>query len=123
MQTQNNEFDGFIVEGFLVGGDAATVQVVMPPYLLEIDRADVRHIEERPALPLQNTDTCVAVRLRLCRGARLRGMQSAQELDASMWASRRPFAMVTRPVEAPMVGEAAYSEKERRFFASLGLGE
>lgn len=112
-----------VVEGFLVGGDAETIQLVMPPYLLEFARADVLHIEERPPLPLQNETSCVAVRLELCRGARLMDMHCARAIEASMWSSRRPFAMATRVEAAPMIGEADYSDKEARFFADLGLDE
>lgn len=111
----------FVVEGFLVGGDAWTIQLVMPPYLLELARADVLGIEELPPQPLQNTALCAAVRLELRRGAGLRGMAAARELEARMWASRRPFAMATRPPAPALVGEAAYAEKEQRYFAALGM--
>jgi len=114
---------GFVVEGFLVGADAQQIQLVMPPYLLEIDRRDVVDIEELPPTPLQDTGVCVAVRLRMRRGARVLGMRSAREIEARMWASRRPFAMQTRPEQAPIAGETAYAERERTFFAALGLGD
>lgn len=113
----------FVIEGFLVGGNGETLQLVMPPYLLEIARVDVDRIDELPALPLQNTTVGVSVRLTLRRGARLHGMRSARDLEAEMWRSRRPFAMATRPPLPPMVGEAEYAERERRFFAALGLEE
>ncbi|HTT40718.1 MAG TPA: hypothetical protein VMH32_23925 [Burkholderiales bacterium] len=112
---------GFVVEGFLVGADAQQIQLVMQPYLLEIDRRDVVHIEELPPIPLQDTAVCVAVRLHVQRGARVLGMRSAREIEARMWASRRPFAMQTRPEQAPIVGETAYAERERTFFSALGL--
>lgn len=119
-----DEDDGrFVIEGFLIGGDADSIQLVMPPYLLELSREDVLHIEERPPLPLQNLAVCVAVGIELRRGARLLGMRCARALEATMWASRRPFAMATRPEVAPMSGEAAYGAKERQFFAELGLEE
>ncbi len=115
--------DGFVVEGFLVGGDAETIQLVMPPYLLEFARADVLQLEERPPLPLQNLAASVAARLELRRGARLLTMRSARALDEAMWTHRRPFAMTTRPEPAPLTGEAAYAAKEAQFFAALGLKE
>jgi hypothetical protein len=95
----------------------------MSPYLLEIDRRDIIDIEELPPMPLQDTAACVAVRLSMRRGARLLGMRSAREIEARMWASRRPFAMRTRPEQAPTVGETTYAEREKAFFASLGLGD
>ncbi len=113
----------FVVEGFLVGGDAETIQLVMPPYLLAFARADVLRIEERPPLPLQNETNCVAARLELCRGARLVDMHCARAIEVSMWSSRRPFAIATRPEAAPMIGEADYAEKEARFFAGLGIDD
>ena len=113
----------FVIEGFLVGGDDNVLQVIMPPYLLELVRADVRRIEELPALPQQDVAFCIAARLTLVAGARLHAMHSARDLDASMWASRRPFAMATRPPRPPMVGEADYAERERRYFLALGLEE
>lgn len=119
----SNDADGFVVEGFLVGGDAHSIELVMPPYLLVIDRADVRGFDERPALPAQNATACVAVRLELRDGARLRDMRSARELESAMWYTRRPFAMATRPIEAPVTGEAAYAARERSFLATFGLGE
>lgn len=114
---------GFVIEGFLVGADAERVQLVMPPYLLEIDRRDVLDIEELPPLPLQDTAVGVGVRLGMRRGARLLGMRSAREIEARMCVTRRPFAMRTRPEQAPIVGETAYAERERAFFVGLGLEE
>lgn len=116
-----NDDGRFVVEGFLVGGDRRKVQLVMPPYLLEVARADVLRVDELPPLPLQNVDACVAVRLELRRGASLLGMRSAAELDALMWGRRRPFAMTTRPPQPALVGEADYAERERRYFTSIGM--
>jgi len=113
--------DGFVIEGFLVGADAERLQLVLPPYLLEIDRRDVIELEELPPMPLQDTAVCVAVRIALRPRARLMRMRSAREIESRMWASRRPFAMRTRPERAPIVGETAYAERERRFFVGLGL--
>lgn len=118
MTTQS---EPFIVEGFLIGADQHRVELVMPPYLLEIARPDVLGIEERPALPQQNTAFCVAARLELRPGAGLLRMRSAADLEARMWTRRRPFAMVTRPPNAALLGEAAYAQREREFFAGLGL--
>ena len=114
---------GFVIEGFLVGGHAESIRLVMPPYLLEIDRRDIIDIEELPPMPQQDAAVCAAVRLRVRRGARLLGMRSAREIEARMWPSRRPFAMRTRPEQVPIVGETAYAEREKAFFAGLGLGE
>lgn len=114
--------DGFVVEGFLVGGDAETIELVMPPYLLVIERADVRACEERPPVPSQNAAVCAAVRLALRRPARLRAMRASRELEADMWIAQRPFAMVVRPQEAPVSGEAAYAARERAFLAAFGIG-
>lgn len=119
----NDGMREFVIEGFLVGGDDEVLQVVMPPYLLALARADVRGVEELPALPQQDVAFCVAARLTLVVGARLRAMHSARDLDSSMWEGRRPFAMATRPPRPPMVGEADYAERERRYFVALGLEE
>src|SRR5215510_11051853 len=111
----------FVIEGFLVGADPERMQLVMPPYLLEMDRRDVVEIEELPPVPLQDPAASVAVRLTLRARARLLGMRSAHEIESRMWFSRRPFAMLTRPKQAPIIGETAYAERERRFFAGLGI--
>ena len=109
------------VEGFVVGGTDNTVQVVLPPYLLEFAQADVFAMDELPPLPLQNTAVCVAARLTLRRGARIMAMRSAAELESRMWIRRRPFAFVTRPTEPDLTGESAYARREQDFFANLGL--
>jgi hypothetical protein len=113
--------ENFIVEGFLVGADDRTIRLLMPPYVLDFDRAAVGEIDERAPLPTQDPSVGVAVRLRLRTGARLLGMSAAADIESRLWRTRRPFAMLTRAKTAPLTEDGAYAELERKFLAAYGI--
>lgn len=117
----DNEAASFVIEGFLVAGNARIVRLLMPPYLLDFDPDGVIGIEQRPPLPAQDDNVGIAVRLWLREGARLLGMSSASEIEARLWRSRRPFAMATRAAKAPISDDGTFGTMERKFLAGYGV--
>lgn len=117
----NTDEENFIVEGFLVGADDTTIRLLMPPYVLDFDRAAVGEIDERASLPTQDPSVGIAVRLRLRKGARLLGMSASADIETRLWRTRRPFAMLTRTKTAPLADDGVYAELERQFLAAYGI--
>ena len=111
----------FDVEGFLVAADDRAIRLVMPPYVLDFARDAVCEIQERPSLPTQDTSVGIAVRVTLRTGAGVLGMSSADDIEARLWRTRRPFAMLTRPSTPPSNDDGTYAELEQRFLASHGI--
>ena len=120
MNMNTGEAD-LIVEGFLVGADDTTIRLLMPPYVLDFDRAAVAEIDERAPLPTQDPSVGIAVRLCLRRGARLLGMSAAADIELRLWRTRRPFAMLTRTKTAPLADDGVYAEMEQKFLAAYGI--
>jgi hypothetical protein len=84
------------VECYLVGGDEHELDLVLPPYLLTVERAGVLDIEPLPDPPRLVPGSARAVRLRLQAGLRLLGLASSAPREASMWQQRSSFAVATR---------------------------
>jgi hypothetical protein len=111
----------FDVEGFLVAEDDRAIRLVMPPYVLDFDRAAVCEIQERPSLPTQDTSVGIAVRVTLRTGAGVLGMSASEDIEARLWRTRRPFAMLTRSSTPPSTNDGTYAELERQFLATYGI--
>jgi hypothetical protein len=112
---------GFVVEGFLVAADDRALRLLMPPYTLDLERASVIEMEEQAPLPTQDPSVGSAVRLRLRKGTRLLGMGAAADIEARLWRTRRPFAMLTRAPTAPQTDDGSYAQLERQFLAAYGI--
>jgi hypothetical protein len=114
----------FAVEGVLVGGDAETLDLLLSPYLLTIDRRSVVAIEEVAAPEQLLPGRGHAVRMQLEVGARIRNLASAAGWEAELWRRRRSFAVATRrepPESQPESQE--YSARSREFLARHGITE
>lgn len=117
----NTHAPNFDVEGFLVAADDKAIRLVMPPYVLDFDRDAVCEIEERPPLPTQDTSVGIAVRVTLRTGAGLLGMSASADIEARLWRTRRPFAVLARPSTPPSIDDGAFIELEQQFLATYGI--
>ncbi len=112
----------FLLEGLLVGGDADRLAIIVTPYLVELERAEITEVEALADPPLLTPGAARAVRLHVRRGARVLGFSSAAALESKLWRTRSSFAVATRGVPPEQTSlPPAQRERTRAFLAEHGI--
>jgi len=111
----------FVVEGIVVPSHPEEVRIVLDRLVLDVSAADVvlpRELRERAG----SSPNAGPVRLEIRRGARLLGLESADDDDSELRARRgQLFAARTRAAEATVTISDRYRRLERAFLARYGL--
>lgn len=115
--------DPIVVEALLVKGEGEDVRVILEPYCLDVDVADVVQVEELPLPPGIAAGGAIAARVTLKPGARLRRLGSADAYRDVLWRRAIPFPLATRAVVDVEVADDGMREREKAFFAARGLEE
>jgi hypothetical protein len=106
----------------LVGGDDESIDIVVTPYLLSLEREAVVEVEALPEPQLLIPGMGQAVRVRMRAGARLFAFSSSADFEAQMWRRRSSFAVGTRsvpPEQTPQTEQQLAAT--RAFLAKHGI--
>jgi hypothetical protein len=112
--------DPVIFEALLVKAPGKRVRVILAPYCLDFEIADVLDVEEL-LLPTGLIEgSAIPARVKLKPGARLLKISSADPYGDALWKRRIPFALATR---STLIFDAQSEMKRREndFFRARGL--
>ena len=111
-----------MVEALLVQAPGERVRLILDPYCLEFELADVLEVEELPAPADLVQGSAIPARVTLKPGARVMRISPATAYAEVLWQRRLPFALATRPTLI-FEAQADMKKREAAFFAARNLSD
>jgi hypothetical protein len=112
--------DPIVVEALLVKAPDECVRMILEPYCLDFDLADVLDVEELAAPSDLIAGSAIPARVKLKAGARLLRISLAAPYREVLWKHRIPFALATRPTVV-FDAQPEMKKREDAFFDARGL--
>ena len=114
--------ESIVVESLVVQAPGDRVRLILEPYCLEFDLADLQKLEELPAPAGLIEGSAIAARVTLVPGARVLRISPSAPYREALWERRLPFALATRPAVI-FEAQAPMRQREVEFFAARGLSD